>query len=344
MEKCTYCVQRIERRGSPPSSEDRTLGGDEVVTACQAACPTRAIVFGNLNDKASAVVKAKADPRNYALLAELNTRPRTTYLAKLTNPDPDAAEGGLTRCPHHRHIPPGEAPRGAVLEAGPHLRHGHGQDQRDRADPAVSTGAGSSGSGSRSLLMIMLLVAVAYLFLRGVGIWGVQTPGDVGVRDRQLRLVDRHRPRRDPDLGDPAAAQAGVADVDQPVRRGDDPLRRRLRGDVPAAPPGAAVGLLLALPVPEHDGHVAAVAQPAGLGRLRRLDLRDRLAPVLVRRPDPRPGDPPRPRAERGSARSSTASSRWAGAARRGTGTATGRPTCCWPRWRRRWSSRSTRS
>ena len=80
----------------------------------------------------------------------------------------------------------------------------------------------------------------------GVGIWGIDVPGHVGLRDRQLRLVDRHRPRRHPDLGDPAAAEAGVADVDQPVRRGDDPLRRGLRRAVPAActwaGPGSSTG------------------------------------------------------------------------------------------------------
>ena len=59
------------------------------MTACQAACPTRAIVFGNLNDRDGHVAKAKASPRDYGLLAELNTRPRTTYLAKLRNPNPE---------------------------------------------------------------------------------------------------------------------------------------------------------------------------------------------------------------------------------------------------------------
>ena len=62
------------------------------MTACQAACPTRAFTFGDLNDKESAVVHAKADPRNYDLLAELNTRPRTSYAARVRNPNPEIAE------------------------------------------------------------------------------------------------------------------------------------------------------------------------------------------------------------------------------------------------------------
>ena len=91
MEKCTYCVQRltkarIEAQIKSPDGSD-AVPGDAVATACQQACPTRAIVFGNMNDRSSAVAKAKEDPRNYSLLAELNTRPRTTYLAKLTNPN-----------------------------------------------------------------------------------------------------------------------------------------------------------------------------------------------------------------------------------------------------------------
>jgi MoCo/4Fe-4S cofactor protein with predicted Tat translocation signal len=93
MEKCTYCVQRINAARITAEIENRPVGGDEVVTACQAVCPTKAIVFGNLNDPNSAVVKAKANSRNYALLAELNTRPRTTYLAKLRNPNPEIEAG-----------------------------------------------------------------------------------------------------------------------------------------------------------------------------------------------------------------------------------------------------------
>ena len=89
MEKCTYCVQRVNaaRIESEIANEPR-VGGNVVVSACQQACPTRAITFGNMNDPASDVQAAKRDPRHYSLLAELNTRPRTTYLKKLMNPNP----------------------------------------------------------------------------------------------------------------------------------------------------------------------------------------------------------------------------------------------------------------
>jgi len=88
MEKCTYCVQRINEVRVQSEVEGRQIRDGEVKTACQAACPTNAIIFGNINDPNSEVSKQKATPLNYGLLAELGTRPRTTYLAKVKNPNP----------------------------------------------------------------------------------------------------------------------------------------------------------------------------------------------------------------------------------------------------------------
>jgi molybdopterin-containing oxidoreductase family iron-sulfur binding subunit len=89
MEKCTYCVQRINNARIDAEKENRPIRDGEIVTACQAACPSEAIIFGNANDPATRVAKLKAQQRNYSLLGELNARPRTTYLAAVRNPNPD---------------------------------------------------------------------------------------------------------------------------------------------------------------------------------------------------------------------------------------------------------------
>ncbi len=86
MEKCTYCIQRIASSRADARIEGRRLQDGEVMTACQQACPTQAIVFGDINDPGSAVSRLKKDPRNYALLGHLNTQPRTTYLARIETP------------------------------------------------------------------------------------------------------------------------------------------------------------------------------------------------------------------------------------------------------------------
>ena len=94
MEKCTYCVQRINEHKIDAETASVREGkqikvGDELQTACQQSCPAGAIIFGNINDPESRVSKLKAQSRNYSLLGELNTRPRTTYLAEVSNPNPD---------------------------------------------------------------------------------------------------------------------------------------------------------------------------------------------------------------------------------------------------------------
>ncbi len=88
MEKCTYCVQRIQEVKIAANREDRTIKDGEIKTACQQACPSAAITFGDLNDPESRVSKLSGIDRRYQLLAEIGTRPRTTYLARIRNPNP----------------------------------------------------------------------------------------------------------------------------------------------------------------------------------------------------------------------------------------------------------------
>jgi Fe-S-cluster-containing dehydrogenase component len=93
MEKCTYCVQRINQARIQARNEDRPIRDGDIQTACQSVCPAEAIVFGDLNDPQSHVRRLKAEARNYGLLEELNTRPRTTYLAQVTHPNPELERG-----------------------------------------------------------------------------------------------------------------------------------------------------------------------------------------------------------------------------------------------------------
>jgi molybdopterin-containing oxidoreductase family iron-sulfur binding subunit len=93
MEKCTYCVQRTREAMIASDRDNRPMRDGEVKTACQQACPTEAIVFGNRNDRASAVAHRKASPLDYVMLEDLNTKPRTSYEALIRNPNPELGDG-----------------------------------------------------------------------------------------------------------------------------------------------------------------------------------------------------------------------------------------------------------
>ena len=99
MEKCSYCVQRISEAKIAADKENRPIRDGEIVTACQQACPASAITFGNINDKSSRVAKLRAKERSYQVLADQNTRPRTTYVAAVLNPNPELQQMPVEHAP-----------------------------------------------------------------------------------------------------------------------------------------------------------------------------------------------------------------------------------------------------
>jgi molybdopterin-containing oxidoreductase family iron-sulfur binding subunit len=101
MEKCTYCVQRIQKVRIEARNASRPIADGEIVPACAQTCPTAAITFGDLNDRTSEVSALREDKRAYGVLVELNIRPRTQYLARLSNKIGGEGHDGSHSPPHH---------------------------------------------------------------------------------------------------------------------------------------------------------------------------------------------------------------------------------------------------
>jgi len=171
MEKCTYCVQRIEEARAAAIREGRPLRDGDIVTACQQACPTEAIVFGDQNDPASRVAKLKAEERNYDLLASLNTRPRTTYLARIGKP-----QSGARRRKGARVTPETPAREQAPLVGGDHTFG----TITDKISAIVLAGrqpaAWFVGFGIGFVLLNVLLLTITNLLFRGSGSGGRTSP------------------------------------------------------------------------------------------------------------------------------------------------------------------------
>ena len=299
MEKCSYCVQRIRQGEIGAEVAGRSLVDGEVLTACQAVCPTRAIAFGDMNDEQSEVAAWKKSPLHYSLLAELNTEPRTTYMAALRNPHPELEEGGAWRGRHAgtSTLATVRRARGPprLCAAGRNTAIGHGADQRSRArtpdGPRLAAfHAGRPCAARRVSARGNLSVCDRRRHL------GHRYSGRLGFRHNGFRLVDRDRSCRHVDLRHLVAVAPAVADFHQPHCRSDDHLRRDVRRAVSVVAPGPALVLLLAVAISEHHAALAAVPQRAGLGRVRGQHLLHRLADLLVHGHDSRPGDAARPR------------------------------------------------
>ena len=239
MEKCTFCIQRIRGAQHQARLEDRPIRDGEFTTACAQACPSDAIVFGNVRDPESRVAKRQAGPARLP-------RPRGAQRATGDHvPGQGRASGGGGLSHGHRRA--SRDPRRARDHPDPRRRHPRRRRRRSRP-PAAATSCccsapwGCSWSGLLTFLM---------LIKDGLGHAGYTAADLLERLHHHLRVLDRHRTRGHADLGDPLPVPLALAHGGLPLHRGDDGVRGHDRGAVPDHPHRAAVDLLLAAAVPE---------------------------------------------------------------------------------------------
>ena len=192
MEKCTYCVQRIEHAKIDAEVSGQPIAEQRLKTACQQACPTHAIIFGDLNSEKLGgppeVASLKASLLNYGMLDDLNTRPRTSYLARVTNPNPQLAPATAPAGKRIQHGDPG--PGSAQPRRG---REASDEivlvpDETPGTITAKITGITSARTphwwyaafGISLMVLGLFLTAVSWLFWKGVGVWGINIPNGWG--------------------------------------------------------------------------------------------------------------------------------------------------------------------
>jgi Fe-S-cluster-containing dehydrogenase component len=185
MEKCSYCLQRINRAKMTAKSEGRQVKDGEAMTVCQQTCSSGAIAFGNILDKNSVIAERKSNNRNYQILAEFNTRPRTSYLAKLRNPNPTLDQGQSTSTGSNSQLPISMADsslrqesnmlvESPLIAGNPTFQSVTNTISRIVDDKTrLNWYIVITFTGSLALLMFGM---IGWLILRGVGIWGVNIP------------------------------------------------------------------------------------------------------------------------------------------------------------------------